>query len=87
MDPDGRRHGSGSVAAAAWHVLDLRDPDRIEAVMAEVNPQVVVNATSGDADWAVTAEGPIRVAMSSRWSTASCRLPQTPALDQIRKRR
>ncbi|MFF3503464.1 SDR family oxidoreductase [Streptomyces sp. NPDC003247] len=55
----------GSAAAAAWHALDLRDPGRIEAVMAEVRPRVVVNATSREADWAVTAEGPIRLAMTA----------------------
>jgi dTDP-4-dehydrorhamnose reductase len=55
----------GRAAAAAWHALDLRNPDRLEAVMAEVKPRVVVNATSREADWAVTAEGPIRLALAA----------------------
>ncbi|MGW2377707.1 SDR family oxidoreductase [Kitasatospora sp. NPDC001683] len=55
----------GGTAGVPWHRLDLRDPGRIEAVMAEVEPRVVVNATSGGADWAVTAEGPVRLAMAA----------------------
>ncbi|MEU5662010.1 SDR family oxidoreductase [Streptomyces longwoodensis] len=55
----------GSVPAATWYELDLRNPDRLEAVMAEVRPSVVINATSSDADWKVTAEGPIRLAMAA----------------------
>ncbi len=31
--------------------------------MAEVNPRVVINASSGRADWAVTAQGPIQLAI------------------------
>ncbi|MFE5586169.1 SDR family oxidoreductase [Kitasatospora sp. NPDC056531] len=55
----------GSAPGVSWHALDLRDCGRIEAVMAEVEPRVVVNATSGGADWTVTAEGPIRLAMTA----------------------
>lgn len=54
----------GSVPDAAWYALDLRDPARIEAILAEVAPSLVVNATSGMADWAVTAEGPVRLALA-----------------------
>ncbi|MER7846156.1 sugar nucleotide-binding protein [Kitasatospora sp. NPDC096077] len=56
---------AGSAPEVSWHALDLRDPDRIEAVMAEVKPRVVVNATSGGPDWTVTAEGPVRLAMTA----------------------
>jgi dTDP-4-dehydrorhamnose reductase len=49
----------------AWHCLDLRDPGRVDAVMAEVGPQLVVNASSGKADWAVTAQGPVSLAMAA----------------------
>ncbi|MEV8457855.1 sugar nucleotide-binding protein [Streptomyces sp. NPDC052095] len=55
----------GSTPGASWHALDLRDVDRIEAVMADVEPRVVVNATSGGPDWTVTAEGPVRLAMAA----------------------
>lgn len=33
--------------------------------MAESTPRVIVNASSGGADWAVTAEGPVRLAMTA----------------------
>ncbi|NEB77643.1 sugar nucleotide-binding protein [Streptomyces sp. SID14478] len=57
------RHGSAP--EAMWHALDLRDPERIEAVVAAVGPRLIVNATSGGSDWAVTAEGPVRLAMAA----------------------
>jgi dTDP-4-dehydrorhamnose reductase len=31
--------------------------------MAEVNPRIIINASSGGADWSVTAEGPIQLAV------------------------
>ena len=50
--------------------LDLRDAERLDAVMAEVRPRIVLNASSGLADWATTAEGPIRLAMvAARYGT------------------
>ncbi|MEU3659759.1 sugar nucleotide-binding protein [Streptomyces sp. NPDC032940] len=55
----------GGAPGVAWHALDLCDPERVEAVVAEVGPRFVVNATSGAADWAVTAEGPVRLAMAA----------------------
>lgn len=62
----------GSAPGVAWHALDLRDPERIEAVVAEVGPLLVVNATSSASDWAVTAEGPVRLAMAA--AKSGCRL-------------
>ncbi|MEU8935430.1 sugar nucleotide-binding protein [Streptomyces sp. NPDC048409] len=61
-----------SAEAVTWHTLDLRDHERVEAVVAEVAPRLIVNATSGGADWAVTAEGPVRVAMAA--AKHGCRL-------------
>ncbi|AUY54784.1 sugar nucleotide-binding protein [Streptomyces sp. CB01881] len=55
----------GDTPGVSWHALDLRDTDRIETVVAETAPRVVVNAASGGTDWAVTAEGPVRVAMAA----------------------
>ncbi|AJT70015.1 hypothetical protein T261_8422 [Streptomyces lydicus] len=55
----------GSIPEATWHALDLRNPERVEAVVAAVNPRLIVNATSGRSDWAVTAEGPVRLAMAA----------------------
>lgn len=62
----------GSAPGVAWHALDLRDPERVEAVVAEVGPRWVVNATSGESDWAVTAEGPVRLALAA--AKYGCRL-------------
>ncbi|MFE6552729.1 SDR family oxidoreductase [Streptomyces sp. NPDC057746] len=55
----------GSSRDAEWHSLDLRDPESIEAVVAEVSPRVVINASSGRADCSVTAEGPVRLAVAA----------------------
>ncbi|MFF9819520.1 SDR family oxidoreductase [Streptomyces sp. NPDC014006] len=55
----------GTAPHAAWYPLDLRDPGRVDAVVAEVGADLVVNASSGDADWAVTAQGPVRLAMTA----------------------
>ncbi|WP_415954371.1 SDR family oxidoreductase [Streptomyces sp. KLOTTS4A1] len=46
-----------------WHHLDLRDLERVDAVMSEVRPRLLVNASSGGSDWAVTATGPVHLAM------------------------
>ncbi|MGW1534521.1 SDR family oxidoreductase [Streptomyces aureus] len=62
----------GTSSHASWHPLDLRDPGRLDAVMAEVGADVVVNVSSGDADWAVTAQGPVRLAMAA--AKYGCRL-------------
>lgn len=55
----------GSSRDVEWHSLDLRDPESIEAVVAEVSPRVVINASSGRANWSVTAEGPVRLAVAA----------------------
>lgn len=55
----------GSAPGVTWRSLDLRDPGSVEAVVAEVNPRVIVNASSGGADWAVTAEGPVPLAIAA----------------------
>ncbi|GLX22475.1 dTDP-4-dehydrorhamnose reductase [Streptomyces lavendulae subsp. lavendulae] len=52
----------GDHDGATWHHLDLRDTLRLEEVLDTVAPTVVINASSGGADWAVTAEGGIRLA-------------------------
>ncbi|GHG95446.1 SDR family oxidoreductase [Streptomyces rubradiris] len=55
----------GDASQAVWYSLDLRDHERLDAVAAEVSPDVVVNTSSGGADWAVTAEGPARLARAA----------------------
>lgn len=62
----------GSTPRAAWHFLDMRDPQRVEAVVAQTEPHVIINTTSGGADWAVTAEGPVRLALAA--ARYGCRL-------------
>ncbi|MGJ5748670.1 sugar nucleotide-binding protein [Streptomyces puniciscabiei] len=44
----------------------------METVLANVAPRVIVNATSGPSDRAVTAEGPVRLALAA--VRQSCRL-------------
>lgn len=62
----------GNTAEVTWHALDLRDPERVEEVVAETAPRLVINATSGGPDWAITADGPVRLAMAA--AKYGCRL-------------
>ncbi|WP_331731469.1 sugar nucleotide-binding protein [Streptomyces sp. NBC_00073] len=55
----------GRALGVAWHPLDVRDPVRVARVIADVAPSVVVNASSGQSDWAVTADGAARVALAA----------------------
>ncbi|MEU6230336.1 sugar nucleotide-binding protein [Streptomyces sp. NPDC047042] len=55
-----------------WHALDVRDPARVASVISDVAAPVVINASSGKSDWAVTADGAVRVAMAA--SEQGCRL-------------
>lgn len=55
----------GDPGRAAWHHLDLRAPRRLEELLDTVAPAAVINATSGGADWAVTAEGGVRIAVAA----------------------
>ncbi|MCY0942383.1 SDR family oxidoreductase [Streptomyces antarcticus] len=48
-----------------WHHLDLHAPGRLEEVLDVVQPSVVINASSRNSDWAVTAEGPGHLARST----------------------
>ncbi|MGA4878589.1 SDR family oxidoreductase [Streptomyces lydicamycinicus] len=63
-----------SLPGVSWHQLDLRAPGHIDEVLAASDPEVVINATSGGSDWAVTADGSIRVAMAA--AQRGCRLVQ-----------
>ncbi|OIJ68180.1 SDR family oxidoreductase [Streptomyces mangrovisoli] len=62
----------GDCSEVPWHPLDLRDGARVDAVLAEVDPSLVVDCSSGGADWTVTAEGPVRLAMAA--AKRGCRL-------------
>ncbi|MBM9623969.1 SDR family oxidoreductase [Streptomyces zhihengii] len=59
------RSRPGDDGRATWHHLDLRDPIRLEEVLDMGAPAVLINATSGGADWAVTAEGGVRLAQAA----------------------
>ncbi|MER5896407.1 sugar nucleotide-binding protein [Streptomyces sp. NPDC001876] len=66
----------GDASPTAWYPLDLRDAGSLDIVMAKVRPQFVINASSGLADWATTAEGPIRLAMvAARYGTLMVHVP------------
>lgn len=62
----------GMPSGVAWHRLDVRDPVRVARLIADVAPSVVVNASSGLSDWAVTADGAVRVALAA--AEQGCRL-------------
>ncbi|MGI5258152.1 SDR family oxidoreductase [Streptomyces angustmyceticus] len=62
----------GDLSGVAWYQLDLRVPEHVDEVLAAVAPTVVINATSGGSDWAVTADGSVHVAMAAR--RRGCRL-------------
>ncbi|MFG2132788.1 SDR family oxidoreductase [Streptomyces sp. NPDC048751] len=55
----------GTASGVAWHALDLRDPARVTGVVKGVAASVVVNLASSDSDWAITADGAVRVAMAA----------------------
>ncbi|MFI1377227.1 SDR family oxidoreductase [Streptomyces longwoodensis] len=55
----------GDTTHANWYPLDLREAGRLDAVIAEVNPRLIINAASDKADWGITAEGPVRLAMAA----------------------
>ncbi|MGW7592263.1 SDR family oxidoreductase [Streptomyces rubiginosohelvolus] len=53
----------GNSIPDAWRRLDLRDAESLDSVVAAAQPRVVINASSGRADWAITAEGPVQLAL------------------------
>ncbi|APE26492.1 MULTISPECIES: SDR family oxidoreductase [Streptomyces] len=55
----------GVTQNGAWHQLDVRSRAQVEALLATVAPCAVINVSSGGADWAVTADGSVHVAMAA----------------------
>ncbi|MEU4359951.1 SDR family oxidoreductase [Streptomyces virginiae] len=55
----------GESAGVSWHRLDLRNPANLQEVLDAVSPTAVINASSGGAEWAVTAEGGMRLAQAA----------------------
>ncbi|MFE0103502.1 SDR family oxidoreductase [Streptomyces sp. NPDC059009] len=56
---------SGDVPGVRWLPLDLRRDGEITRALEAAQPDVVVNAAYRKADWAITAEGAIRLAMAA----------------------
>ncbi|NEA40739.1 sugar nucleotide-binding protein [Streptomyces sp. SID11385] len=54
-----------AVPGVVAHALDLRDGAAIDRLVEATAPHVVVNASSGGADWAVTAGGAGRLAQAA----------------------
>ncbi|MFD6128805.1 SDR family oxidoreductase [Streptomyces diastaticus] len=50
----------------AWYRLELRHAESLAVAMAETRPSLIINASSGGADWATTAVAPVRLAMTAR---------------------
>lgn len=61
-------HASGMT----WHPLDVRDHAQVTGAIRAVNASVVINTSSTRSDWAVTADGAVRVAMAAM--EQGCRL-------------
>ncbi|MFJ9434820.1 NAD-dependent epimerase/dehydratase family protein [Streptomyces sp. NPDC101490] len=55
----------GSARGTSWHHLDLRDPSHLDGLLDSLAPSVVINASSGNADWTVTADGSVRLAQAT----------------------
>jgi dTDP-4-dehydrorhamnose reductase len=62
----------GDAPGVSWHRLDLRTNAQVDDLLAESAPDAIINATSGQSDWAVTADGSVRVAMAA--ARHGCRL-------------
>ncbi|MEI5527910.1 sugar nucleotide-binding protein [Streptomyces brasiliscabiei] len=62
----------GRSSGVVWHRLDVRDAVGVARLLADVDPSIVINASSGLADWAVTADGAVRVALAA--AEQGCRL-------------
>ncbi|MFB8401274.1 SDR family oxidoreductase [Streptomyces sp. NPDC055912] len=55
----------GQIAGVSWHRLDLRNPASLNEALDAIRPRAVINASSGGAEWAVTAEGGMRLAQAA----------------------
>jgi dTDP-4-dehydrorhamnose reductase len=53
------------VAGADWRALDIRRRDDVAALIAELRPDMIVNAAYQQADWATTADGGMHVAAAA----------------------
>ncbi len=56
---------AGDVPGVRWLPMDLRRDEDITTAVAEAGPDVVINAAYRKADWTVTADGAVRLAMAA----------------------
>lgn len=56
---------AGDIPRVRWLPMDLRRSDEIARALRETRPDVVINAAYRKADWATTADGPTRLAMTA----------------------
>nr|WP_181411853.1 sugar nucleotide-binding protein [Streptomyces sp. F8] len=59
------RSRPGEGTGVSWHRLDLRNPANLHEVLDATSPTAIINASSGGAEWAVTAEGGMRLAQAA----------------------
>ncbi|QLJ01774.1 hypothetical protein HZZ00_12545 [Streptomyces sp. NEAU-sy36] len=72
----------GDHDGATWHHLDLRDPLSLDEALDTVAPAVVINTTSGRADWAVTG---LDIRLDSRTTRKKLRIRFRGALEFLSK--
>lgn len=59
---------------ARWNSLDIRRQDDVVRLIERCRPDVIINASSGNAEWATTARGPAHLALAA--SAVGARLVQ-----------
>ncbi|MEU3290493.1 sugar nucleotide-binding protein [Streptomyces longwoodensis] len=55
----------GGIAGVTWHRFEVRNPASTGEILDAVSPTAVVNASSGGAEWVVTADGGMRLAQAA----------------------
>jgi dTDP-4-dehydrorhamnose reductase len=53
------------VAGVDWRSLDVRRRDDLAALAADTGPEAIINAAFRQADWAITADGGMHVAVAA----------------------
>ncbi len=64
------RTRAAAVAGVDWQALDIRRIDDVTALMADMQPDVVINAAFRLADWVTTADGAMHVAVAAAAAAA-----------------
>lgn len=66
VDATYRTSVPGEPAGARWHHVDIRQRDGVVRLLAECEPDVIINASADLADWAATARGPAHLALAAQ---------------------